>query len=70
MFISKIITNGKHGDHYYIAVQSKRGPKYIWRRVPLVPGPETRVEPQQVPQRIRDSAYGLFERDRLRERQL
>lgn len=67
MFISKIISNQIHGDHYYyIAVRSKRGGRhYVWRRVPLIPGPDQAVAAGDVPEAIRERAYDLFERDRL-----
>jgi hypothetical protein len=45
LFISPILR-----DHYYIARQSKRRVRYVWTRVPLMPGLETRVEADDVPE--------------------
>lgn len=66
MFISKILTTARHGDHYYIAKLNKRSSKYIWTRVPLMPGPEMRINAKNVPEYIREKAYDMFEGDRER----
>jgi hypothetical protein len=69
MFVSKILTSNRFGDHYFIAYRrAPRGFKYRWTRVPLFPGPEVEVEAHEVPEPIRERAYDLFEGDRLRER--